>query len=120
MFSSNIAGGNLISSSSVTFRKNKIKLDSAADSRDSIQTTNMLSRDQRIFGPLCFHKISGARNVPTISFLIPFLSILFSPPSLTLFNLFRSTTLNYAIHTRTHAQNIIFNNDALRRPSYWL
>lgn len=120
MFSSNIAGGNLISSSSVTFRKNKIKLVSAADSRDSIQTTNMLSRDQRIFGPLCFHKISGARNVPTISFFDSF-SLYHVFPSFSYpFNLFRSTTLNYAIHTRTHAQNIIFNNDALRRPSYWL
>lgn len=109
-----------ISSSSVTYKKNKSKRVSAAESRDQLQTTICCHVIYGFLGHNVSTKYQAHAYVPTFSSLIPFLSILFSLLRLLFLTFSGAPDITYAIHTCTHAQNIIFNNDALRRPSYWL
>lgn len=83
-----------ISSSLVTYKKNKSKRVSAAESRDSLQTTICCHVIYGFLDRNVSTKYQAHANVPTFSSLIPFSLYPFFAPSLTLFNLFRSTRHN--------------------------
>lgn len=120
MFSSYIAGGNSFLHLQWRIKRIKVSESPPPNHVISFRRQYAVTWSTDFWTAMFPQNIRRTQMFPHFLLWFLFLSILFSLLRLLFLTFSGAPDITYAIHTCTHAQNIIFNNDALRRPSYWL
>lgn len=109
-----------VSSSSVTYKRIKVSESPPPNHVISFRRQYAVTWSTDFWTAMFPKNIRRTQMFPHFLLWFLFLSIFFSLLLLLFLTFSGAPDIAYAIHTCTHAQNIIFDNDVLRRLSYWL